>query len=142
MTAPENDDLLDATAEVMERQARVARAEATLAGARRRLDVSVMRLSRIATDRGAELSPAVAAVVQSREGAPATNERPGTLRARIVAVIEASPGEVFTPASLAPVVGHSNRDSIRNTLLVLAGKGQVEKVGAGQYQARRKDGAL
>jgi hypothetical protein len=35
------------------------------------------------------------------------------------------------------MVGSSNRDSIRNTLLVLAAKGRIEKRGAGQYQARK-----
>jgi len=35
-------------------------------------------------------------------------------------------------------VGSRNRDSIRNTLLVLAAKGRIEKVGAGQYRAHRR----
>ena len=34
------------------------------------------------------------------------------------------------------MLGSSNRDSVRNTLLVLAAKGRIEKRGAGQYQAR------
>jgi hypothetical protein len=51
--------------------------------------------------------------------------------------MEASPDEVFTPARLAPMLGTSNRDSVRNTLLVLATKGRIEKRGAGQYQARK-----
>jgi len=53
--------------------------------------------------------------------------------------MEAHPGEVFTPARLAPLVGSQNRDSIRNTLLVLAAKGRIEKRGPGQYQAGRKE---
>jgi hypothetical protein len=63
------------------------------------------------------------------------DEPAGTLRDRIVGAIEASPGEVYTPARLAPLVGSINRDSVRNTLLVLAAKGRIEKVGPGQYRA-------
>jgi hypothetical protein len=44
---------------------------------------------------------------------------------------------VYTPARLSPLVSSPNRDSIRNTLLVLAAKGKIEKVGAGRYRALR-----
>ncbi len=68
------------------------------------------------------------------------SEQPaGTLRERILSVMEASPDVVHTPARLAPLVSSPNRDSIRNTLLVLAAKGRIDKVGAGHYQARKKE---
>ncbi len=51
--------------------------------------------------------------------------------------MEAAPDEVYTPARLAPAVGSRNRDSIRNTLLALAAKGRIEKLGAGRYRARQ-----
>jgi hypothetical protein len=127
-------------AEVMERQARVTRAESALEQARRRLGEAVDRLSRAATAQGIALPPLGAALLQHHSGIAGAvpGERPtGTLRERIVAAMEASPDEVFTPARLAPMVGSSNRDSIRNTLLVLAAKGRIEKRGAGQYQARK-----
>ena len=145
MESTSREDVLDAVAEVMERQARVARAEAALATARRRLGDSVARLSRVAQGRGEQvvLPPLAAAALQLDEGLPSTGvadeERAGTLRQRIVAVMEATPGEVYTPARLAPLVGSPNRDSVRNTLLVLAAKGRIEKRGAGQYQARKKE---
>jgi hypothetical protein len=62
-----------------------------------------------------------------------------SLRERIMAVMEASPAKVFTPARLAKAIGWQNRDSVRNTLLVLAAKGKIEKVGAGQYRGRRPE---
>jgi hypothetical protein len=158
------EDVLEAMAEVMERQARVARAEAALAAARRRLGDSVARLSSLARARGdsADLPPlAVAALEADETAGPAVwgqsprngsggpeshashvgDERAGTLRERILTVIEASPEAVHTPARLAPLVGSPNRDSVRNTLLVLAAKGKIDKIGAGHYQARKKESA-
>ncbi len=141
------EDVLEAMAEVMERQARVARAEAALAFARRRLGESVTRLSHVHRARGESLDlPPLAGLVldvpEGEEGAVsatgAGEERAGTLRQRIVAVMDASPDEIYTPARLAPAVGSRNRDSIRNTLLVLAAKGRIEKLGAGQYRARKR----
>src|SRR5262249_40546802 len=131
---PVGDEVLDAVAEVMERQARVNRAEASLAGARQRLGESVGRLSRVASNRGVEVPPLVAAVIQHNEGLASPAERhapPGersatqgehtaTLRDRIVAVLDASPEQVFTPALVARALGTRNRDSVRNSLLVLA----------------------
>jgi hypothetical protein len=143
--ADSREDVLEAMAEVMERQARVARAEAALSAARRRLGSSVARLSRLAGERGEDLPPLAAAALEAGEslrGSPAgdaTEERAGTLRERILAAMEASPDVVHTPARLAPLVGSPNRDSIRNTLLVLAAKGKIEKVGAGHYLARKKE---
>jgi hypothetical protein len=134
------EEVLEAMAQVMERQARVTRAEAALAAARRRLVESVARLSRISAARGEslDLPPLAAFALAAEEGASdaETTTWSGTLRERIVAVIKASPEVVYTPARLAPLVGSQNRDSVRNTLLVLAAKGRIEKVGAGQYQAR------
>ena len=143
--ATPREELLDAMAEVIERQARVARHEAALAESRRRLGDSLARLSRVTgipDDKG-ELHPLVFAAQKLAEGLPvvaaaAGEERTGTLRERVVAAMEASPEEVYTPARLAPLVGSDNRDSIRNTLLVLAAKGRIAKLGAGQYQARRR----
>lgn len=137
---PAGEDVPFAMADVMERQARVARAEANLAAARRRLGESFARLRRVASERGQEVPPLAAAVLQANGGqlpVPADGDRSGTLRARLVTVMEAHQGEVFTPARLAPMVGSQNRDSIRNTLLVLAAKGLIDKVGVGQYQARQ-----
>jgi len=58
-----------------------------------------------------------------------------TLRDRIVVQMAASPEETFTPARLAPIVSATSRDAVRNTLLVLAEQGRIEKVGPGQYRA-------
>jgi hypothetical protein len=148
--AVSREQVLEAMAEVMERQARVARAEAALVAARRRLGDSVSRLSHIARARGDTLDlPPLAAMGVTSSAPSAAGDDPagpagagdegpaGTLRERIVAVMEATPDEVYTPARLAPAVGSRNRDSIRNTLLVLAAKGRIEKVGAGQYRAAR-----
>lgn len=141
MESSSHEAVLEAMAEVMERQARVNRAEAALAAARRRLSQSISRLSRLRAASDAVDLPPHVSVDLAPEGLPSEptagdDERPGTLRERILAVMEASPGEVYTPARLAPAVGSRNRDSIRNTLLVLAAKGRIEKVGAGRYQAR------
>jgi hypothetical protein len=62
-----------------------------------------------------------------------------SLRERILTVMSADPDAVFTPARLAPAISWGNRNSIRNTLLVLAGKGKIEKVGAGQYRWPRPE---
>ena len=144
MTAPGGERVLDAMAEVMERQARVARAESALVAARRRLGESLDRLSSIATEEGAELPPFAVAALEGRPprlppAGSGEEERLGTLRARIVGALEAHPGEVFTAARLAPMVGSPNRDSIRNTLLTLAARGRIAKLGEGQYQARTRE---
>jgi hypothetical protein len=144
MESVSREEVLEAMAEVMERQGRVARAEAALEAARRRLGESVARLSRVSAARGqgVDLPPlAIVALSAPASGAATSDSEPmeqsGTLRERIMAVMEASPEAVYTPARLAPLVGSQNRDSVRNTLLVLAAKGRIEKRGAGQYQARR-----
>ena len=138
-------DVLEAVAEVMERQGRVARAESALSAARRRLGESIGTLTRIAGEKGAELPPLAAAIVALSPEAPPPSEeqevRTGNLRARIVAAMKAHPEEVFTPARLAPMVGALNRDSVRNTLLVLAAQGRVDKLGPGRYQARKTEPA-
>ncbi len=144
------EQVLDAIHEVVRQQAQVAHGEAALASARRRLREAVARLSRLYHARADDVAlppPAAAALEEAVEeeasGALArgashgdAEEHAGTLRDRIVGVMEASPREVYTPARLAPLVGSENRDSVRNTLLVLAAKGRIEKVGAGQYRAR------
>jgi hypothetical protein len=61
-----------------------------------------------------------------------------TMRANIIAAMAASPGEVFTTARLARLVNAASRDSVRNTLLVLAERRRIEKVGPGQYRARAR----
>jgi hypothetical protein len=135
--------MLGAMAVVMERQARVARAEAALDAARRRLRDALACLSRLRDTHGEmeEVPALVTAALSSDAGLAADADlqglRSGTLRERIVLVMEADPEEVYTPARLSPLVGSSNRDSIRNTLLVLAGKGRIEKLGPGQYRAAR-----
>jgi hypothetical protein len=53
--------------------------------------------------------------------------------------MQASPEETFTPGRLAHEIGSQNRDSVRNTLLVLASKDKIEKVGVGKYRARRTE---
>jgi hypothetical protein len=64
-----------------------------------------------------------------------SNEGGSTLRARILVTMAESPGEVFTPARLAPIVRAASRDTVRNTLLELAKQGRIEKLGPGQYRA-------
>lgn len=144
------EQVLDAISEVVRQQAQVAHGEAALAAARRRLREAVARLSRLyhARAEGVALPPSAAAALEEAaeeeaSGAVAREARQGgaedqagTLRDRLVGVMEATPREVYTPARLAPLVGSDNRDSVRNTLLVLAAKGRIEKVGAGQYRAR------
>jgi hypothetical protein len=162
---PSREEVLEAMAEVMERQAKVARAEAALGTARRRLQDAIARLAGLTRARGEEASlpplPGVTLDLAARpshaltlgeasaSGLPSRpqvepslppndaddDERQGTLRQRILTVMAASPAQVYTPALLAPAVGSRNRDSIRNTLLVLAAKGKIEKVGTGQYRA-------
>jgi hypothetical protein len=153
------EEVLEAMAEVMERQARVARAEAALGAARRRLDDSLARLARLsslarARGESPDLPPLAGVTLKldersstrstsSTSSTPAADtdedDRHGTLRERILAVVAASPAQVYTPALLASAVGSQNRDSVRNTLLVLAAKGKIQKVGTGQYQARPPD---
>jgi hypothetical protein len=58
-----------------------------------------------------------------------------SMRQRMLHQMAARPEEVFTPAKLAPLVGATTRDSVRNTLLVLHAKGRIAKVGPGQYRA-------
>jgi hypothetical protein len=58
-----------------------------------------------------------------------------SMRQRMLHEMAARPEEVFTPAKLAPLVGATTRDSVRNTLLVLHAKGRIAKVGPGQYRA-------
>ncbi len=136
------EQVLEAISEVVSQQAHVVRTEAALAAAQRRLSDSVARLSRLyrARGEGLPLPPLAASAIEADERDEARCEaeeaRGGTLRERILAVMAASPLEVYTPARLAPEVGSANRDSVRNTLLVLAAKGKIEKVGAGQYRAR------
>jgi hypothetical protein len=66
-----------------------------------------------------------------------TRKREGaSMRARILGAMGEHPGEVFTSARLAPLVGAASRDSVRNTLLVLAERRLVEKLGPGLYRAR------
>lgn len=115
--------VLEAMAELLDDQARVARAEAALAIAKKRRVLSELRLGRLQRSRDA-------LVVHIEQMAVVT------MRARLVEAMEAQPDEVFTPVGLAAAVGASNRDSVRNTLLVLARKGEIEKVGVGRYRAR------
>lgn len=146
---PEREDVLTLMAEVLDRQARVHRAESALIQARHRLEEAVSRLGR-AKQRGADVSPLGEALLAhrtanvapvSRETLPPRETPPGSLRERIVAALEAAPGETFTVLRVAAALGHDNRDSVRNTLLVLAGAGRVEKVGIGEYRAKKNGGS-
>ena len=93
------EDVLEAMAQVMDRQARVVRAEAALASARRRLSESVTHLSHVHRARGEslDLPPLAGLVLDALEaatvgehaaGGEGDDERAGTLRQRIVAVME------------------------------------------------------
>jgi hypothetical protein len=125
----------DVLAEVVAEQARVARAEAALEAARRRLSEAQARLG---------LAPpleALEAGISPGPRGPALGRREGaSMRARILAEMGARPEEVWTPARLSPLVGARSRDSVRNTLLVLAAQGRIEKVGLGQYRAAVRHG--
>jgi hypothetical protein len=142
--AHHSEEALLALANVMQDQARVARAEAAVTAARRRLNQSVARFNGIARSEegSSDVRPLVADDLLFKGALdpldPSDTEHEGTLRDRIVAAMEASPHRVFTSADLAAVLEGSNRDSIRNTLLVLAAKGRIEKRGEGRYRAREK----
>jgi DNA-binding GntR family transcriptional regulator len=60
-----------------------------------------------------------------------------SLRRRLVAALDARPGDVLTPPQLTRIVG-ARPDGVRNALLELAARGKVEKVGEGQYRARAR----
>lgn len=125
-------------ATLLAQEARVARAEAALDAAKRRLAVLQARFGRL----GRPVAAIAAACMEEVMGAPTAvmEARDGTtMRARILHRLAKSPGEVFTPATLGPAVGAGSRDSVRNTLLVLASRGQIEKIGPGQYRARRAE---
>lgn len=124
-------DLLSA---LVEEEARVARAEAALAAARERLFALQVRFGRLAPLSTGDVAAATGRPPRARRCARAGDGQP-SMRARILAQMAASPGEVFTPARLAPLVDATSRDSVRNTLLVLHAKGRIEKVGPGQYRA-------
>jgi hypothetical protein len=76
-----------------------------------------------------------AGLPSARQPKPRPKREGPSMRQNIVQQMSAAPGEVFTPAKLAPLVGASTRDSVRNTLLVLHAKGRIAKVGPGQYRA-------
>jgi hypothetical protein len=52
-------------------------------------------------------------------------------------ILEARPDEVLTPARVRALLGAVPVDTVRNALLVLAERGRIEKIGHGQYRARR-----
>jgi hypothetical protein len=58
-----------------------------------------------------------------------------SVRRRVLAALEAHPGEVFAPPRVASLVG-GLPDTVRNALLALSEQGHVEKLGPGQYRAR------
>jgi len=140
--AASRDGVLGVLHEVLAEQAQVARAEAVLAAARRRLEASEAKLGRLMPVEPAlaELLTANGVTPRAPRGPrdPRDRDRPDTtMRARILEVMAASPAEVFTPARLTPLVDARSRDSVRNTLLVLARGRKVEKLGPGQYRAKR-----
>jgi hypothetical protein len=123
-------------AAVLTAEARVESARATLAAATRRLAVLQARFARLgrpaaaiaATCLGEAIGDKVL-VMEARDGS--------TMRARILERLARCPDEVFTPATLGPLVGAGSRDSVRNTLLALAARGQIDKLGPGRYTAKR-----
>jgi hypothetical protein len=136
--------VLSVVAEVIADQTRVARAEASLAEAKRRLDASSARLAEIWKARRAEvpLPPfsELAALEQEDLGGddddPIEDAPEDTLRDRVLTLLGSRPHEVFGPAGVAETLGARSRDSVRNTLLALADKGRIEKLGPGRYRAR------
>jgi hypothetical protein len=54
---------------------------------------------------------------------------------QILQMIEAQPTRVFRPCRLATQL-QANKDVVRNTLLTLAARDEIEKLGPGQYRAR------
>lgn len=87
----------------------------------------------------AEQLPLHALANKCSPASPRQQVREGpSLRKRILSELSASAEEVFTPARVSKLVGATSRDSVRNTLLVLAGRGLIDKLGPGQYRARRE----
>ncbi|MFT3773219.1 MAG: hypothetical protein QM820_48185 [Minicystis sp.] len=128
-----NEGALDVLAALVEEQARVARAEAALLAARQRLAALQESYRRF----GPSLAALGEMVTSARPPARRARDLLGdgrTLRTRILDHMRAQPGEVLTPALLAPIVGARSRDAVRNALLALAAKGCIEKVGLGQYR--------
>jgi hypothetical protein len=74
----------------------------------------------------------------SPAAAPAGGPKGESLRHRIVKHLEARPEEVFSPPRMAVQLGATHPDSVRNALLALAECGRIEKLGPGQYRARRE----
>ncbi|APR76485.1 Hypothetical protein A7982_01832 [Minicystis rosea] len=128
-----NEGALDVLAALIEEEARVARAEAVLAEARRRLSVLQERYRQLVPPLSALVLPPPA-LPAKRGPRPRAVESGGTMRTRILRAMEARPDEVLTAAMLAPAVAARSRDAVRNALLVLAAKGKIEKVGLGQYR--------
>lgn len=127
-------EVLGLLGRVLEQERRVVRAEGVLATEKRRLAVLAARFGRLGDRRFDLVATCADERREVRAAAPA--EDGTTMRERILAYLAGSPGEVFTPAMLAPEVGAASRDSVRNTLLVLAARGKVDKVGPGRYRKR------
>lgn len=128
----------DVLAEIMYERERVTRAAARLEAARRRLSALEDRYRGMAPFGAAAGAgePLLATVLDPGKRSRMRRRAPGaaTMRARILEAMGARPGEVLTTASLASIVGAESRDSVRNTLLALAAKGRIEKVGLGRYR--------
>lgn len=134
LSHPRPEPGLDLISALVEEEARVARAEAALAAARERLFALQVRLGRMEPLSLDELAARIGRPPRARRWSRADDGQP-SMRSRILERMAASPGEVFTPAVLAPLVEATSRDSVRNTLLVLHAKGRIEKVGPGRYRA-------
>jgi hypothetical protein len=141
-TAPQashfREDALTALAEVMSGQASLARAEAGVLKAGRRLNQAVTHFITIVRSENGTVDVPPLAADAILFGAGSETRPAGTLRDRVVDVMSASPEQEFTPAILATALGEENRNTIRNTLLFLANHGRIEKLGHGRYRARAK----
>jgi hypothetical protein len=84
-----------------------------------------------------QLPHQVLAAARPREVRPWRAPEGDSLRQRIVKELEARPEAVFSPQGMAALVGAAQHDSVRNALLALAERGHIEKLGPGQYRARR-----
>ncbi len=62
----------------------------------------------------------------------------GTMRRRIVALMDGTPGENYTAGRVAALLGAGNQDSVRTTLLWLASRGHIVRTERGQFSAANK----
>ncbi|MGD0076293.1 MAG: hypothetical protein ABSD31_18440 [Candidatus Binataceae bacterium] len=61
----------------------------------------------------------------------------GTMTGKILKTLETSPKQTFSPAQLAERLAIKNIKSLKSTLLRLAQRRSIRKVGSGAYAARQ-----